>query len=63
MLERELPWLLEEDVDDDSLRRCQDDGVDELLALMAAACHRRRAFIRAPGKATLNTRVFAVFVR
>ena len=62
MLERQLARLIEEHVDHHALRRREDDGVDELLVLDMAAVAADELH-RAPGSATLKTRVLAVLVR
>jgi hypothetical protein len=62
VLERQIARLLEEDVDDDSLRRSEDDVVDKLLLLYMAAVAADKLH-PAPGRATLKTRVLAVLVR
>ena len=60
MLEGELAGLVEEDVDDDALGGARSASSMSLLAAWLSA---PTSFMRAPGKATLKTRVFAVFVR
>ena len=62
MLERQLARLVEQHVDDDTLRRRKDDVLDELLMLDVAAVAADELHPRA-GQLTLKTRVFAVLVR
>ena len=62
MLQRQLARRLEAHVDDDPLGGRQDDVLDELLVLDAAAVAADELH-PAPGSATLNTRVLAVLVR
>ena len=62
MFERQLPRLVEEDIDDGAFGRREDDPVDELLASVAAAVASDQLHACA-GSKTLKTRVLAVLVR